>query len=943
MGRDGWRMAQVAAVGLGLLMGPWLAGVTLGRAEPHGHATRGLAVQEVPDASEDSPTSSPVLAIKHVTIHTLEREGTLIDATVLIGDGKILAVGTHLEIPAGATVIEAPGFHLTPGLIDVRSRLFLGEVTADQSANDGSLNALDGVDRFHSLGHEVLASGVTAVYLQPASAGSWGGYGATLTTGAPPADGSGSLQAPAAAQMALGGGTRAGTSRARKQQFEALQKRLKDAQDYQKAWDDYRSALAKQAAADADKAATETPATGSPSPASPPAAGEGPAAGRPRRRPAPPDRAENAAEDVAGGRQGAGSSDIVDRQATATFQDPPAGPPSSSPSSSPQATAEAKGSDKKDAEPKKPAFDPLKERLLPLLRREMIVRFEAQQAEEIHWALQLASEFHLRLVLEGLGEMKSAAAAVAAAQVPVVLGPWLDLSGGTDPTAKCEQWAATFGGTAAANRLVIATFSPTPIGSKWLRAHAAAAVHYGLSREQALRGITLEAAQVAGVADRVGSVKVGKRADFVLFAGDPLDLSAPVALVVQNGRPVVNRMTEAGVVAGRDSPSLTAETAPGAVVKLPPRGSSRGPAAGAAANPERSSTYALVSQRVLLADGRWHPATVLVEAGVISQIGATVDLPAGVAVYDLGNHPLTPGMATAWYVNAATGAPFAKDSDAAQQFAADGFDPLRPAVKRLLKSGVTSLHLVNQPVNVVAGQTTWVRLGATSPGALGEPQRTVSAEQWVLTDAARNAERFPATLVGQVSMVRDRLRGGEVATTLYLPDSALQKLRQDRKSQLQAVQSGELPVLIAATSDGEIDAALRTIAGSTVRVWLYGPAQLRPFIGRLSEQQVGIIAPAITESQYDWYVEDLVAAHQAGVPILLAGDSGWGLRATAAALVARGIAPEAGLRMLMVDTVAAFNGQAAAGLTIGAPADILIWSGDPLDLTSRVLWNGRDN
>jgi imidazolonepropionase-like amidohydrolase len=322
-----------------------------------------------------------------------------------------------------------------------------------------------------------------------------------------------------------------------------------------------------------------------------------------------------------------------------------------------------------------------------------------------------------------------------------------------------------------------------------------------------------------------------------------------------------------------------------------------------------------------------------------------LELPAGVVRYDVGSYPVTPGITSAWHVNSATGAPFAKDSDAAQQFAGDGFDPLRPAIKRMVKSGVTAVHLVNQPINVVAGQTTWKRLDPRGAADLAQRQgsRTVAAEQWALTEAARSVERYPASLVGQVAMVRERLRGGEIATTLYLPDSALQKLLQSRRAQQQAIRDGQLPVLIAATRDGEIEAALKTVSGSGARVWLYGPAQLQPFVNRLAEQKVGVIAPVVVEDQYDWYMDDLWAAQQAGVPVLLAGDSGWALRATAAGLVARGMEPEAGLRMLMIEPGKVFEPLTPSGLNVGAPADLLIWSGHPLDLTSRILWNALDH
>jgi hypothetical protein len=309
----------------------------------------------------------------------------------------------------------------------------------------------------------------------------------------------------------------------------------------------------------------------------------------------------------------------------------------------------------------------------------------------------------------------------------------------------------------------------------------------------------------------------------------------------------------------------------------------------------------------------------------------------GVPVYDLGDSPVTPGLQSAWWVNPAAGTPISKDSNAAQQYAGDGFDPSAANVQRLLASGVNAVHVVNGLENVVAGQTAWVWLVPSGLGA-GRSGRQVGAEQWVLTERARNIERFPSTLVGQVSLLRDRLAGRGDATPLYLPEAALEKLLAQRAAQLQAVQSGTLPVVVAAATDGEIDALLRLLAGTEVGAWLSGPVQVRPFAARLAESGVGVIVNPVSEWTYDWYLADLVAARAQGVNLLLAGRHGNELRATAAALVAAGMSRDEARQLLTQYTQVAFDPHAVAGLQVGAPAEFLVWSGDPLDLTSRLIW-----
>lgn len=888
---------------------------------------------------EDSPvwaqTETRSIAITNVTVHTMEREGVLERATVLVSGEQIVAVGKEVEIPEHATVVDATGWHLTPGLIDVRSRLFLG-AGADDQASDGSLDAIDGWDRFDPVRAEVVASGVTTVYLQPR--GNFGGFGAAVTTGAGTNDDrlvdSGVLNARAAAQMSLVGAA-AETSRVRKQRYEALRKRLQEARDYQKVWEEYRAALAKQEAAPKEEA--PTPTVDSPAANSPESRGsenpERPTEGPGRRRPSPP---EGAAQ-VSG-------IDLVSPALAAGFQEPTPSPsPSPSPrrrpgapqetTTPPAATAPETAAAATPAltPPKKPDFDALKERLLPVLDRKLPVRFEAQRAEEIQWALSLATEFNLRLVLEGLGEMNSATQLVQDSRYTVVLGPWLGFAGHTEHRQVVQQWSTAFAASTQAasvqadsikNRVVIATFAESPMGSKWLRYHAAAAVGAGMSREQALRGITIEAATVAGIADRVGSIKVGKVADLVLFAGRPTDSKSTIAMVIQHGTPVVDRISDLRAAkANADLASSTSAVESNVVPAALP------------------NDYAIVSQRVLLLDGNWQRAAVVVKDQRILAVTLPEEVPPGLPVYDVGACPVTPGLQSAWVVSSSSSDPISKESDAAQQFAADGFDPAAPQFRRMLESGLTSIHLVNAPTNVIAGQSVWLQLGELNTTILG--RRKPAAEQWALSAAARNEERYPATLVGQIAMVRNRLAGQLVETTLYLPDAAIQKLLQQKVARSEAVQTGMLPVFVDARTDAEIEATMRLIAGTKVQAWLCRPNQLRPYSQRLAENQIGVVVMAADQRTHDWYYQDLVEAHSAGVRLLLGGEDGEALRVSASALVNAGLEPATGRRLLTMETARVLATGEPVGLVPGALANWLVWSDDPLDLSSQLLWHSR--
>ncbi len=129
-----------------------------------------------------------MLAIVNGKVLTITR-GTLEPGTVLIDGGKIAEVGTDVEVPGGAEVIDAAGKWVTPGFIDAHSHIGLfGEpstgATADgNEATDPVTAQLRGIDSLNPQDPafaDVLAAGVTAAYTQPGSANVIGGTGIAI-------------------------------------------------------------------------------------------------------------------------------------------------------------------------------------------------------------------------------------------------------------------------------------------------------------------------------------------------------------------------------------------------------------------------------------------------------------------------------------------------------------------------------------------------------------------------------------------------------------------------------------------------------------------------------------------------------------------------------------------------------------------------------------------
>jgi imidazolonepropionase-like amidohydrolase len=103
------------------------------------------------------------------------------NGTILIKDGKIAAIRQNIAVGADARVIDASGKFVMPGMIDAQSRLFVIDSELNESGSIvPELNILDGLDLFVKEAPEVVAQGVTAIYITPGSRSLIGGSGAVL-------------------------------------------------------------------------------------------------------------------------------------------------------------------------------------------------------------------------------------------------------------------------------------------------------------------------------------------------------------------------------------------------------------------------------------------------------------------------------------------------------------------------------------------------------------------------------------------------------------------------------------------------------------------------------------------------------------------------------------------------------------------------------------------
>ena len=182
-----------------------------------------------------------------------------------------------------------------------------------------------------------------------------------------------------------------------------------------------------------------------------------------------------------------------------------------------------------------PEFDAKKEALIPVLKRELKAPIHCHRSDDIFTAVRLAEEFELDYVLIHCTEGHLIADELKEIGAPVVNGPLMctrtkpELLHASDKTPGILSKAGL--------QVAICTdYNVIPI---WmLPITAGYAVREGMDYMEALKAITINPARICGIEDRVGSVKVGKDADLLVYSQDPLTLAAKPDMVFINGKQV---------------------------------------------------------------------------------------------------------------------------------------------------------------------------------------------------------------------------------------------------------------------------------------------------------------------------------------------------------------------------------------------------------------------
>jgi imidazolonepropionase-like amidohydrolase len=441
-----------------------------------------LAAAAIPGARADDGN---VVALVGGEIHTAS--GAVVrGGTIVVRDGRIEAVGDAVAVPAGARRIELNGAIVTPGFVDADGSLPLPE--SDRygprwGVDERVAEALDlGDERFGT----ALRQGVTAFLVTGDARGNFSGTSALVVNGSPPSvlDADGPFVATLATPD-LSGGVWGG------QRFAEVRGIYVEARERREAFARWRRDLLKFE----EKRAAE-PALAVERLLLPPELLEDMSQWTPERR--------------------------------AAWR---------------EAALKSAGREKDWTKPKevaKPPARPGPDAGFDLVLRSMDAKsgvrtiLRTQSAADVDAALSLAAEFGLTATIAGGEGLAAAAKDLVRAKTPVVVSDLAD-------TAMRSEGPLAGRAPGLAARLVAAGLRPAISsggaggGARFLRLLAAREIGEGLDPEDALRAVTLWAAEAAGSAGRLGSIEPGRRADLVVWDGDPFAAATKTRLVMVGG------------------------------------------------------------------------------------------------------------------------------------------------------------------------------------------------------------------------------------------------------------------------------------------------------------------------------------------------------------------------------------------------------------------------
>ena len=187
-----------------------------------------------------------------------------------------------------------------------------------------------------------------------------------------------------------------------------------------------------------------------------------------------------------------------------------------------------------------------------LLERKIPARIQANSPGDIRSAMNLASEFNFDLIIDGGASSDMYIQEIIKNKIPIILGPVSHPYISGDEIPELSEYPSIDEGLAgrldnAGIKIAFGSFSyglgslAKGITGKWLLIDAAISTGYGMSEQSVLRSLTLSAAEILNIDDKVGSIEVNKNADLIILNGNPLSIKTWVEQVYISGKLVYRK------------------------------------------------------------------------------------------------------------------------------------------------------------------------------------------------------------------------------------------------------------------------------------------------------------------------------------------------------------------------------------------------------------------
>lgn len=171
-----------------------------------------------------------------------------------------------------------------------------------------------------------------------------------------------------------------------------------------------------------------------------------------------------------------------------------------------------------------------------VIRREIPLLITAHKAQDIMTAIRLGKEFNIRIVLDGTAEAQLVLGEIKASGYPIIVHPTMYRAGGDTESLSMETPAKLK--SAGLNFALQSGYETYVPKTRVVLFEAAIAAANGLSKQDALATITIDAARILGIDSRVGSLAPGKDADIALYDGDPFEYTSHNIGTIINGQVV---------------------------------------------------------------------------------------------------------------------------------------------------------------------------------------------------------------------------------------------------------------------------------------------------------------------------------------------------------------------------------------------------------------------